>query len=227
MQTRLRFAKYTMIFALAVLLGVPVFALFKPLANTVWLRAFLVLPVAIGSILFVHAQFFTKEQEGDSADPPVRFAIAFDSLVFVVLGVAASVVISPKPALAALVAGSSLLFGGFIGLLFGYPQGVAEQTATPKALPLTGQDAATTRVVQQKNLLAEASSTLGKVIAGFTLAKGDKGLQWFQALCTAIGPELGSKTIAGSIIVYFLCVGVLSGLLLPSYFMQGYFAENR
>lgn len=41
-----------------------------------------------------------------------------------------------------------------------------------------------------------------------------------------LGPTIGSETIAGLIIVYFLIVGFMPGLLLPSHFMRGYFASS-
>ena len=130
------------------------------------------------------------------------------------------------------------MIGGFFGLLFGYPQGVAQQTAQAAASQASAgasgpprssaeQEAQTTN--HGKTLLADSAATLGKVITGFTLAKLDSANKYFEGLCRGVGPALGaadfsnSHILAGVIIAYFLATGFLSGLFLPSYFMSDQF----
>jgi hypothetical protein len=111
-----------------------------------------------------------------------------------------------------------LLVGAFFGLLFGYPQGVA-QSATHPPVSQPGQEVpAVPQTTPQKNLIAESASTLGKVIAGFTLAKSGVLVDHFHHVCSAVAPALGRPdggvVLAGAIILYFFATGFFSGLLL-------------
>jgi hypothetical protein len=113
----------------------------------------------------------------------------------------------------------------------------AEPTPTAGAAQQgTAQQNTPTRTAQkpqqstpQKNLIAESASTLGKVIAGFTLAKAGPLIQHFHRICDTVAPALchqscdGGLVLAGAIILYFFATGFFSGLLLPSYFMSGKF----
>jgi hypothetical protein len=116
------------------------------------------------------------------------------------------------------------MIGGFFGLLFGYPQGVAQQIKTVQAGEANQQ-----APNRDKTLLADSAATLGKVITGFTLAKLGTVSTEFENLCKTIGPVLGAQdavaaqVLAGVIVAYFLATGFLSGLLLPSYFMSDRF----
>lgn len=204
-------------------------------------RTVLVLGVAAALILASTRVFFS----GGSNVTSVRYVVAFDAVVFVILGLAATVLACGRWETAVLLAGSSLMIGGFIGLLFGYPQGVAQQAASlsasqPSATPPgnangqaangaadPGQEAAPVpKAIHAQNLVAESAATLGKVITGFTLAKVGGMSDYFGKLTNLIGPALGSSdtaatapVLAGVIITYFLATGFLCGLFLPPYFM--------
>lgn len=204
-------------------------------------RTVLVLGVAAALILASTRVFFS----GGSNVTSVRYVVAFDAVVFVILGLAATVLACGRWETAVLLAGSSLMIGGFIGLLFGYPQGVAQQAASlsasqPSATPPgnangqaangatdPGQEAAPApKAIHAQNLVAESAATLGKVITGFTLAKVGGMSDYFGKLTNLIGPALGSSdtaatapVLAGVIITYFLATGFLCGLFLPPYFM--------
>jgi hypothetical protein len=204
-----------------------------------------VLILGIATILVAAASkvfFFSAANHGY----PVRNVVAFDAVVFIVLGSAATVLACSQWHTAVLLAGSSLMIGGFIGLLFGYPQGVAQQAANQNANPTNPPANATAQAANgaappgqrttpapdaparthAQNLVAESAATLGKVITGFTLAKVQGIDDYFAKLTNQVGPALGASNattapvLAGVIIVYFLATGFLCGLFLPPYFMS-------
>jgi hypothetical protein len=275
------------------------------------LRILLAFVVAAFVLWFAHRRIFPAKKStalgttvmGTDDPSSVRYAIAFDAVVFTIVGLAATVAAAPQWQMAFLLSGTCLLIGAFFGLLFGYPQGVAQTSAaqpshelrqpaeqTPAgnnpsaANPATAMDAAagngTTTAnstaaennaaeagatekpaatdngatpangtpaaadgaawsaagnrppqsTPQKNLIAESASTLGKVIAGFTLAKADPLVHHFHQICNVVGPALGQQhspdagvVLAGAIMLYFFATGFFSGLLLPTYFMSGKF----
>jgi hypothetical protein len=193
------------------------------LINPSVVRGCVVFIMAAGLLYGANKAFFARNAKKD--DPlSVRFVIAFDSVVFITVGLAATVLACSRWEPAFLLAGSSLLIGGFFGLLFGYPQGVAQQNKSVE--PGQANPPASNR---DKTLLADSAATLGKVIAGFTLAKLSTVSTQYWNLCKIIGPVLGaqdapsSHVLAGVIISYFLATGFFSGLLLPSYFMSDRF----
>ena len=195
-------------------------------------RALAAFSVAGIVILLAHGAFFpATANESRAADDPtvVRRAIAYDSVVFTITGFAAAVAATPLWQTTLLLGGACLLIGAFFGLLFGYPQGVAQAGGKPG--PSGQLDPAAQPSAPQRNLIAESASTLGKVIAGFTLAKVGSLVQQFQRLCDVVAPALGPQgpsgntVLAGAIIVYFFSVGFFSGLLLPTYFMSGKFGS--
>ena len=190
-------------------------------------RACIVFVLSTGVLYSAAKTLYIEEMAKD--DPKaVRFVIAFDAIVFIVVGLAATILACNHWEAAVLLAGSCLLVGGFFGLLFGYPQGVAQQMAVQQPVKL-GQlpaDASALKPVRDKTLLADSAATLGKVITGFTLAK--IGTVWghFAHLCNVIAPALGAQepaaagVLTGVILAYFVSTGFLAGLLLPSYFMN-------
>jgi hypothetical protein len=195
--------------------------------------------VLIAAAVLLYSARKTFFFKGVSKNDNIRYVIAFDSVCFVVIGIAATILSCSHWQIAVLLAGSCLLIGGFFGLLFGYPQGVAQQTAQATASQLgvgAGAVPPSERVQQAaqttnhgKTLLADSAATLGKVITGFTLAKLDTANKYFEGMCRGVGPALGaadasnSHVLAGVIIAYFLATGFLSGLFLPSYFMSDQF----
>lgn len=171
---------------------------------------------------------FFSDSSSSASSLPVKYVIAFNSCCFVYLGLAGTVLVCGGWEAGALLGGTCLLIGGFLGLLFGYPQGVAQQSA-PGA---QGQNPVAT-TSREKSLVAESAATLGKVIAGFTLAKFGQITIHYSSLCQTIGPALGigmpgntSNVVAGIIMAYFLATGFLSGLLLPSYFMRDFLNQD-
>lgn len=98
-------------------------------------RTVLILGIAAALIFASIKVFFS----GGDRVASVRYVVAFDAIVIIILGVAATVLACSRWQTAVLLAGSSLMIGGFVGLLFGYPQGVAQKTAaqTGTAAPTT------------------------------------------------------------------------------------------
>jgi hypothetical protein len=233
---------------LCLILAVALFTSWRASLSTSGPRAFLAFGIAGVVIWYAHNTFFRASQNaaanaapavgtnppaGDAGavasnaggDSSVRYVIVFDSLVFTLVGLATAIAAAPGWEIALLTCGSCLLIGAFFGLLFGYPQGVAQSTP-PHPITPTGQAApATPPANSQKNLIAESASTLGKVIAGFTLARSGALIDHFRHLCFIVGPALGQQqggvVLAGAIILYFFATGFFSGLLLPPYFMSG------
>jgi hypothetical protein len=244
-------------------------------------QATLVLVFA-GCVLYGANKAVFTESRGNTDPLFVRYVIAYNAVIFIVVGLAALIILCKKWEIPFLISGACLLIGGFFGLLFGYPQGVAQKpvpapptapAATPQqavpgttsgsaaasgggagatgAATGTGSTVGGTGVaggaapapptpgtvspaqiasVQNNNLVAESAATLGKVIAGFTLAKITPVYNFFVHLCHTIAPALGpvdcsvAPVLAGSMLAYFLATGFLSGLFLPSYFMSGKFS---
>ncbi len=162
-----------------------------------------------------------------SGNEDVRYVIAYNCVIFIVVGLAGAILSCTEWTVALLLCGSSMLTGGFFGLLFGYPQGVAQQSGA-QANNLPNQSGGS-QPASKKNLVAESAETLGKVIAGFTLAKAGRVTADFASLCHTVSPALGVQdatvayVLAGVTIVYFFAVGFFSGLLLPAYFMSDQF----
>lgn len=279
----LKILKVVLPVVLCMVLAIALFISWRASLSTTGPRAILAFGAAGLVIWFAHSKLFPEKRnpspdEGASANraagtgaddasvnpSSVRNAIAFDSIVFTLLGLATAVAAAPQWETALLLSGACLLIGAFFGLLFGYPQGIAQTATTPlghqtgqpdqtaqqgtaqQSPPLqqttppqqgTTQQNTATRTAQtspqgtpQKNLIAESASTLGKVIAGFTLAKATPLIRHFHQICDTVGPALcqqscdGGFVLAGAIILYFFATGFFSGLLLPSYFMSGKFA---
>jgi hypothetical protein len=184
------------------------------------LRTFVVLALAAFALYGGNRAMFPPGRSSGDPDS-VRYVVAFDSVIFLIVGLAAAMIVCRDWEIPLLLGGACALIGGFFGLLFGYPQGVASQSPTPAA---DGGAAPNTR---DKNLVAESAATMGKLIAGFTLAKLGGVFTHFSNLCVALAPALTDGhsdygyVLAGVIVAYFLATGFLSGLLLPSYFMRG------
>ncbi|RSL18364.1 hypothetical protein EDE15_3931 [Edaphobacter aggregans] len=210
--------------------------LFSPESVRTWIAIF----AATGLLTLAGKAIFTFRPV--NADPAnVRYVIAFNCLTFVIVGNGLLIVACKSWAMPLILANACLLIGGFFGLLFGYPSGVAQTANKPRAAtPSSGTPTSSAKPIdasvdttphQNQNLLAESASTLGKVLTGFTLAKASQVAEHFSQLCHALAPALSSdeKTnfiMAGVVIAYFLATGFLSGLLLPSYFMAGKFAAQ-
>jgi len=208
---------------LVVILLVLVRVFHSELTNPSAARAWVAFILAAGVLYGSAKNLFPKDAKRD--DPlSVRFVIAFDSIVFIVVGLSATVLACNGWETALLLSGACLLVGGFFGLLFGYPQGVAQQDKAIQA-----DQAKPQAPNRDKTLLADSAATLGKVITGFTLAKLGAASTQYWNLCKIIGPVLGAQdaavaqVLAAVIIAYFLATGFLSGLLLPSYFMSDKF----
>jgi hypothetical protein len=220
-QARTFFKQHWLVLVLVVIIVIVICIFHDDLAIPSVARDCIVFILATGLLYGANKTFFS--QSGKSNDPSaVRFVIAFDSVVFVIVGLAATILSCNHWEAACLLAGACLLIGGFFGLLFGYPQGVAQQSSQIQS----GQVQAP---IRDKNLLADSAATLGKVITGFTLAKLGQVSTYYSVLCHTIGPVLGaqeaavSHVLAGVIVAYFLAAGFLSGLLLPPYFMSDRF----
>ena len=120
-----------------------------------------------------------------------------------------------------LLAGASMIVGGFIGFLFGIPR--AKQGQTPPA----GADAATQREYLENTNLEQISDWLTKIIVGITLVQFDQ----IREMVTKIGAQFGPAFIAGdadvgsgiavAVILYFAIIGFLFAYLWTRIFMEG------
>src|SRR5579859_617499 len=190
------------------------------------LRTWIAVAIALAVLVGANRAVFAPGP-GNSDPTFVRYVIAFNAVIFIVVGLGILVIFIRDWGTPFFIAGASLLTGGFFGLLFGYPSGVAQQASTQtdptKAGAVQGR-------IQNKNLLAESASTLGKLLTGFTLAKAQNVVPWLKGVCTSIDPAFAQsphqgKLIASGVLAYFFATGFLSGLFLPSYFMSGKFGE--
>jgi hypothetical protein len=232
---------------LCLILAVALFTSWRASLSTSGPRAFLAFGIAGVVIWYAHNTFFRASQNAaasaapaadanapaggpgavanNAGDASVRYVIVFDSLVFTLVGLATAIAAAPGWEIALLTCGSCLLIGAFFGLLFGYPQGVAQSTPPHPVTPPGQAAPAIPQATSQKNLIAESASTLGKVIAGFTLARSSVLIEHFRHICFIVAPALGQQqggvVLAGAIILYFFATGFFSGLLLPPYFMSG------
>ncbi len=191
-------------------------------------RDWVVLVVALSVLAKTYGAILSKNS--NNSDPlSVKYVIAFSAVLFIVLGLGAVVILCPAWETPFLISGAFVLVGGFLGLLFGYPSGVAQQT---DANSRRGTTAGGNQQVdgRNKNLLAESASTLGKLLTGFTLAKLGDAEVALRRICVdmapafSVDPRIGSIA-AAAVAAYFFFTGFLSGLLLPSYFMSGKFGE--
>ena len=219
------FKRLLAIALLLCILLVAVWALQYELSKPAVGREWIVFMVA-GALLAGATMFFFRRGQ-DMRDPKnVRFVISYDVVVAIILGLSATFIQCANWAAGGLLAGACLFIGGFFGLLFGYPQGVAAQNSNPKA------GAEVSAASSSKTLLAQSSATLGKVLAGFGLAKVGSMSGQFWNLCHTLGPVLGGRdqstnyVLASLILAYFLATGFLSGLLLPSYFMSDFLKNS-
>jgi hypothetical protein len=217
--------------------------------------------ITIGVIGIVVLVLANNAIIGGIGNIEVKYVIAFDTVIFIVLGLIALVSAAPNWGMAALCAGTCLFGGGIIGLLFGLPLGteqVKDKTfqaqadarqqmdsvnlATAKAIASNAPEHAPSpevvqaaQVARQKadaqvagsnsrNLLSETADSLGKLLAGASLAKfGDLHAMFKSTAVTisgSISPGQTSPTLGGSLILYFGLIGFISGLLLPAYFMD-------
>jgi len=218
---------------------------FSSLGRT--MTAFLVaLGVLVGSgyTIFEHSSKPTK----------VEYVIAFDITVFVVIGLALVISASTRWQAACLTAGAALLGGGFFGFIFGMPlsaantpdPGVTGAKAVKAAEELkdafASGDANQIEAAKQQqtqvlkaagriakhSLLAEAGSTLSKLIAGATLVQIKPIFDEFKRASEFISVYLlqdapaNGATLGGAVLLYFIFLGFLSGLFLPAYFMQDF-----
>ena len=105
-------------------------------ANSMTLIRFLLSFGAAGfTIATLHRTLFNPaNSEHDHGKDPVRFAVAMNATIFVVCGLAVTSTAASNWETALLVAGSSLLAGGFIGLLFGVPQKQSTQVVQTPAM---------------------------------------------------------------------------------------------
>lgn len=93
------------------------------LSQTFDLRTICMMAIAFALLAGANTAILSK-----TSDPvPVRYVVASNSVTFIVVGLTSAVLICKNWQTATLLAGSCLLVGGFVGLLFGYPQGVAQK----------------------------------------------------------------------------------------------------
>ncbi len=202
-----------------------------------------------GAITIVTAwlSFFTNAfGAGPTAPPPdrVRGAIGFNAVVFVVLGLATTVVATAYWPVAVLWAGFCLLGGGFVGLLFGVPlhaTGGSKSKSPPAggtagttggASGNAGGTAGNSGAASQNDLLVSAASTLNKVLTGALVVKYMDIYTEFQKLAQQLTASLqccgpGNSSFAGGLLLYFSTLGFVSGVLLPRFFFQpGWFGNG-
>ena len=157
--------------------------LFTAGAAKTWIVALVAISLLISARQAIYVPDPTKR------DPTiVRFTILFNAIIAIIVGVATVIIACGSWEIPLLISLSCLLIGGFFGLLFGYPSGVAQQTAnSADGGPTNNTPKAET---PRKTLLAESASTLGKVITGFTLAKAGTAQTAFHNACVHLAQRL-------------------------------------
>jgi hypothetical protein len=150
-------------------------------------------------------------------DRGVANAVAFNAVIFVVLGFAAIVAATPRWVVGSFWGGTFLLAGGFVGLLFGIPLHVDKDGTS------------------STNLMVDTANAASKLVAGATLAQLKPIYQHFQSMTAYLGYCLEccandwyrngaarnyNSSLAGGIILYFSLAGFLAGILLPKFFFD-------
>jgi hypothetical protein len=112
-----------------------------------------------------------------------------------------------------MIAVAALGSGGLLGIIFGVPR---SGTATGADRQQTAAGAATPVIVANSNL-EQISDWLTKILVGVSLTqfvaiKREAG-DLFRSLAPALGDGKGTAAFAGSIVIYFVVVGFLSGWL--------------
>ncbi len=188
-------------------------------------RAYEVIAAMIVGILAiaggVHTFFHT--QPGVKIEELARSAIAFNAVVFLVIGACGVIVATEQWPIALLWAGAFLLGGGFIGLLFGVPlQAKAQAKSDDKDAPKTPQE-------RSRTLLGEAADTFSKFLTGAAAVKYNdiyaefKKIAHYLATCLQCCKDSDggyNSSFAAGLILYFAAVGFVSGILLPQYYMH-------
>ena len=101
---------------ICMLVAIVLFWLSWPTANVS--RAALVFVFA-GCVLYGANEAVFTESAGNSDPLFVRYVIAYNSVMFIVVGLTALVLLCPMWEIPFLISGACLLVGGFFGLLFG------------------------------------------------------------------------------------------------------------
>ncbi len=150
-----------------------------------------------------------------SPDRGVANAVAFNAVIFIVLGFAAIIAATPRWVVGSFWAGTCLLAGGFVGMLFGIPLHVDKDGSS------------------STNLMVDSANAVSKLVAGATLAQLKPIYQHFQAFTAYLAYCLEccandwypdklarnyNSSLAGGIILYFSLAGFLAGILLPKFF---------
>jgi len=97
------------------------------------------------------------------------------------------------------------------------------QAIAQKAMAKTGR-------IAKHSLLADAASTLSKLVAGATLVQIAPIYREFKTASAYISTYLlqdstaNNATLGGAVLLYFIFLGFLAGLFLPAYFMEGLFS---
>ncbi|MGD0362323.1 MAG: hypothetical protein ABSC93_15715 [Bryobacteraceae bacterium] len=161
------------------------------------------------------------EKPKQDDDPIVAESIAFNLVVFLVLGFATVVVATRDWPVAFLWAGAALFAGGVVGLIFGMPlsdagpakHGAAGTTASGGAGTGSG-----------RTVLSDAAGTFRTFVSGALVATARDLFGVFKDAANSLAKCLdcctpGNSSLAGGLIVYFLSLGFVAGLVLPRYFL--------
>ena len=200
-------------------------------------RLAIAIVLAVGVCAFSYTRLFgaAAEQEGSTAaDGATKYAISFLVVTFICLGSALVVGATNLWPVALLWAGSALLSGGFLGLLFGvsYNPAPVQSPNQPAGQALTQQQQVTHHA---HTLMQESASWLSKIFTGAVLVKFHTFEDEFKRVADSIGKYLapnaadsvcchlasqGVGVLGGAVLAYFALTGFIAGLLLPSYFMR-------
>jgi hypothetical protein len=197
----------------------------RDLFSTGAAKTWIVALAAIGLLIAANRAIYSPGP-GNTDPTFVRYTILYTAVIAIIVGAAIVMIACESWDSPLLISLSCLLIGGFFGLLFGYPSGVAQQTANSP----NGNTNPPKAVTPRKTLLAESASTLGKVITGFTLARAGDAHTAFHNACGHLAPAFvrnapTGELMAGAVLSYFLATGFLSGLFLPTYFMSDKFGS--
>jgi hypothetical protein len=152
-------------------------------------------------------------------DGIVKPAIAFNLLVFMVLGFAAIVAATRDWPTAAIWGGGMLLIGGVVGLVFSLP--VSVSTMAP-AKPTESGSASPVSPVVSRTVLTQIAGAIVAALSGAILVNLKDLFDLFKAGAHTLAHDLngGTVSLSAGLISYFLALGFIAGLVLPQYFLQ-------
>ena len=188
---------------------------------------------SIAVILFGYITIFGRAQDSAQIKPPivavpppdptedkiVKPAIAFNLLIFMVLGFAATVAATRDWPTASIWSAGMLLLGGVVGLVFSLPVSVSTM-APPKQSEAGALSQASP--VASRTVLTQIAGAVVAALSGAILVNLRDLFNLFKTGAHTLAHDLngGTVSLSAGLIAYFLALGFIAGLVLPQYFLQ-------